>query len=139
MSGDDSGMMSDDRKAFIHIINPLITIFADKRKSPSTLSLCCKCLCLLVCRKSDDVFRKKILIEGNIISVIATYLDMYHFDEKLVLCCLDLFVLTMNEPELQILDYLYGYPCRLFEKLQKFFDYTGVPGTYYSQRVILIN
>jgi hypothetical protein len=134
LSGDDV-VLSEERKAFLYIVPPLITIFADKRKCPQTLTLCCKCLCLLLCKKSDEVFRKKIVFEGNIVSVIATYLDLYDFDEKLVLCLLDLFALVMNDSELLIVDHLYGYPDRLFDKLKKFLEPTNVPGTYYSQRV----
>jgi hypothetical protein len=132
LSGDDA---SEERKAFIHIVPPLISMFADKRKCPQTLTLCCKCLCLLLCKKCDEVFRKKIVFEGKIVSVIATYLELYDFDEKLVLCLLDLFALVMNDPELPIIDHLYGFPDRLFDKLKKFLEPTSVPGTFYSQRV----
>ena len=131
----DEAFLSEERKAFLHIVPPLITTFVDKRKCPLTLTLCCKCLSLLLYKKCDDVFKKKIVFEGNIVSVIATYLDLYDFDEKLVLCLLDLFSLVMNEPELLIVDHLYGNQDRLFDKLKKFLEPTGVPGTYYTQRV----
>jgi len=129
-------VMSDERKPLIHIITPLAMIFTDKRKSLSTISLSCKCLCLLAIKKSDDVFRKKIAFQSELINSISTYLEVYNFDERIVLCCLDLFVLIMNESELTLTDYLYGYPCLMFDKLKRFFEPTGIPGTYYSQRVI---
>jgi hypothetical protein len=127
--------MSEESKAFIYIISSIMSIFVDKRKCPLTLTLACKCLCLLSCKKSDEVFRKKIVFEENILSVIGTYLDLYDYDEKLILCCLDLLGYVMNEPELQLTEYLYGNNDRLFERLKKFFEPTGIPGVYYSQRV----
>lgn len=125
--------MSQERRAYTEIIPPLISIFCDKRNYITTLIIACKCLCLLVSKKIDEVFRKKVIFEGNIISVITNYLKLYDYDEKFILCCLDLFSCLMNDPELNIVEHLYNHG--LFDRLKGFFEPTGVPGAYYSQRV----
>ncbi len=137
MSSDET-IMSEERKAFILIIPSLLKIFTDVRRSPTTLTLCCKCLCCLTSKKCDDVFRKKVLFEVNMITVISKYLEIYDYEEKFILCCLDLFSYVMNEHELNILEYLYGSESNLFNRLKKYFMPTGIPGTYYSQRVKFI-
>jgi hypothetical protein len=127
-------VMSEERKAFILVIPAFQKLFLDTRKSVVTLTICCKCLCCLVSKKCDEVFRKKLLFESDIVKVIKNYLDMYDYEEKFVLCCLDLFSYMISEQELNIVEYLYG-STSLFNRLKKFFEPTGVPGTYYSQRV----
>lgn len=133
----DENVISPERKAFIDIIPPLLAIFTDKKKSPITLTICCKCICFLISKKCEEVFRKKVMFEGNIIYMITYYLNTYDYDEKLVLCCLDLFAFVFSEPELSINEHLYNNG--LFDRLKNFFEPTGVPGTYYSQRVRKLN
>jgi hypothetical protein len=124
-------------------IKPLLDIFKNKEKCPIILTLACKCLILLCSNKQEnninigDLFRKKILIEGEIIDRIADYLKEYAFDEKLVLCCLDLFSLIMKEIELPINDKLYG-DLKLYEILRDFLSNPKIPGLFFSQRVSLI-
>jgi hypothetical protein len=127
--------MTDERRELTQIITPLVQIFQDKRRCPSTLTLACKCLTFLVSRDSDKKNRIKLVEEGEIIKTIAEYLDLYDYEEKLILCCLDLFSYVLPEASLKIYDYLYGVQERLIVRLKKFLKCTDVPGTYYSQRV----
>jgi hypothetical protein len=119
----------------IKIITPLINIFIDRRNCPTTLILASKCLYQLCSKASDKVFRKKIVFEGNIMEFITRHLEEFYFDEKLVLCCLELLGVLMNEPEIPLPEILYGKKLQLFNRLKSFLEPTGVPGTFQSQRV----
>lgn len=131
-SGEDG--MTEERREITAIIPSLIQIFSDRRKCPISLTLACKSLCLLVSREGDKRNRIK-LVEEGIVPIIGYYLEHYDFDEKLILCCLDLFSSVLPETRLKIVDYLYGDNHKLLDKLRKFLEETRVPGTYYSQRV----
>lgn len=72
----------------------------------------------------------------NIVPKLSVYLNDYDFDEKLLLCSLELFNLLVPDLKLKIIDYLYDYECNIMGKLKAILTTTGVPGTYYSQRVI---
>ncbi len=130
--------MPEDRKTFITVIPTLIKILRDTSNNPMTLMLACQCLCCLISKKCDSVFRKKVIFEADIAGIISTYLAMYDYEEKFILCCLDLFSYLMCEVELDIMEILYGERCGLFNKLRKFLEPTGVEGAFYSQRVIYI-
>jgi len=118
----------------IRIISPLLNIYCDRRYCPITLTLASKCLYQLCWKKSDEVFKKKIVFEGKIMTTITNHLIEFDFDEKLVLCSLELLGKVMNEPEIQLTEFLYGKN-QLFNTLKKFLEPTGVPGTFQSQRV----
>jgi hypothetical protein len=127
------------------LIKPLLEIFINKDEKeicPSKLILSSKCLILLCGNGGNnpaDLYRKKILIEGNIIDKIALYLKHYAFDEKLVLCCLDLFSLIMKEIEVPIEDKLYhNNDLSLYPILKDFLSNSKkkkLPGFFFSQRV----
>jgi hypothetical protein len=75
------------------------------------------------------------LIQENIIELICYYIEAYDFDEKLTLCCMDLFASVLTELKLKIVEHLYGEEFNMLIKLKKFLEESRVPGTYYTQRV----
>lgn len=113
----------------------LSNIFKDRRRPVSTLILACKCLSILVSKEPDKIGRIKLVEEVEIINIIAQHLNYFDYEEKLVLCCLELFSLVLPEASSKINDYLYSQDVRLLETLRKFLTATDVPGVYYSQRV----
>lgn len=125
------------------LIQPILKIFGNvnnDNRCPIKLTLAAKCLILLSDRsdKSDskfELFRKKIIIEGQVIKRISFYLRKYPFDEKLTLACLDLFAILMKEIELPLYEILYNGEERLFEILIGYLNETNVKGYFYSQRV----
>jgi hypothetical protein len=121
----------------IRLITPLREIFEDTRKSPLTVLHAGKCLCLLVKNESEIDHKIKLADEGGVVKVIKFYLEHYDFDEKLVLCCLDLFMYIMNEIKGKgIKELLYDdNQTGLMDVFIKFFGLPKVPGVYYSQRV----
>jgi hypothetical protein len=123
------------RKQFTDILSYIANIFNDARKCPITLVISAKCLCALVAKDIDKT-NKLILIAENVVTSISKYIEVYDYDEKVVLICLELFSLILPEIKLTLSEVLYG-DCRLVEKLKVFLNKTNVPGTYYSQRVNL--
>jgi hypothetical protein len=122
------------RKLFTDLLSYLAGIFNDARKCPITLVIAAKCLGALV-SKDIDKTNKLILIAENVMPSISKYIEIYDYDEKVVLSCLELFSHILPEIKLTLSEVLYG-DCRLVEKLKVFLNKANVPGTYYSLKVI---
>lgn len=125
-----------EKKNMVNLIVPLREIFEDPRRSPQTILLAGKNLCTLVKNESDILHRIKLADEGNLLKTISLYMDIYDYDEKLVLCCLDLFMYIMKELRSRLFDCLYAQGDGLMPMFIKFFSSPKVPGVYYSQRIM---
>jgi hypothetical protein len=123
------------RKQFTDLLSYIAAIFNDARKCPITLVIASKCLCSLVAKDIDKT-NKLILIAENVVFSIAKYIELYDYDEKVVMNCLELFSSILPEIKLTLSEVLYG-DCKLIEKLKAFINKPNVPGTFYSQRVSL--
>jgi hypothetical protein len=128
---------SGEKREYINIISSLSNIFKDRRRSVTTLILACKCLSILVSKETDKINKIKLLEEVEIINIIAEHLSYFDYEEKLVLCCLELFSLVLPEASSRISHILYSQNVRLLDILKKFLTQTDVPGVFYSQRVNL--
>ena len=115
----------------------ITNIFKDRKRCASTLILACKCLSILVSKDSDKINRIKLIEEADIINIISQHLNYFDYEEKLVLCCLELFTLVLPEASSKINHYLYSHDVKFLETLMKFLTFTHIPGVYYSQRVKL--
>jgi hypothetical protein len=134
-AGEDQG--SEERNLYSSVLPHIAAAFSDMRKCPVTLILLAKCMCTLVCHENDKKNRI-ILIQENVVQTLAFYLDYYDYDDKFVLCCLELFHYILPEIKLKIVECLYGEETKLIQKLRRFLEDSRVQGTYYSQRVCLI-
>lgn len=130
--------ISGEKREYINIIASLANTFKDRRRSVTTFILSCKCLSILVSKDSDKINKIKLVEEADVINIIADHLNNYDYEEKLVLCCLELFSLLLPEASSKISYYLYSPEVQLMNNLKKFLTYTDVPGVYYSQRVYYI-
>jgi len=126
---------SGEKREYLNIMTNLSNIFKDRRRPVTTLILACKCLSILVSKDTDKIGRIKLVEEVEIIKIIAQHINYFDYEEKLVLCCLELFSLVLPEAASKIYEYLYSQDVKLLEILKKFLTATDVPGVYYSQRV----
>lgn len=130
--GEGGGSDDSERKEYSTIIAVLVSIFSNARNCPTFIILSCKSLCALISNE-NDYKNRLILIQNEIISKIAKYLED-RFDEKMVLCLLELLLLVLPEAKLTILNYLY-HKDNLMDKLKNLLEGPGIAGTYFSIRV----
>jgi hypothetical protein len=128
------GGVSDDseRREYSVIIDSLVKIFSNARNCPMIIILACKSLCALVSNE-NDYKNRLILIQNDIITKIGKYIDE-RYDEKMVLCLLELLLLVLPESKLTIMNILYK-ESNLMEKLNHLLEGPGIAGTYFSIRV----
>ncbi len=128
------GGVSDDseRREYSVIIDSLVKIFSNARNCPMIIILACKSLCALVSNE-NDYKNRLILIQNDIITKIGKYIDE-RYDEKMVLCLLELLLLVLPESKLTIVNILYK-ESNLMEKLNGLLEGPGIAGTYFSIRV----
>lgn len=81
-----------------------------------------------------DYKNKLILIQNDIITKLAVLIEA-RFDEKMLLCLLELLYLVLPEAKLTIVIYLYKEDVNLIEKLKNLLVGPGIAGTYFSIRV----
>ncbi len=95
----------EERSTLSILISPLIEIFGDNRKSPITLTIIGKCLCNFVAKDSDKK-NKIIMIQNDIVPKLAIIMDLFDYDEKLVIVALELLSLILPELKSKINEYL---------------------------------
>lgn len=134
--GDGGGSDDSERREYSTIIGALVSIFSNTRNCPILIVLACKSLCALVSNE-NDYKNRLILIQNEIVSIIAKYLEE-RFDEKMVLCLLELLFLVLPDTKLAIVKYLYNKEVNLMHKLSNLLDGPGIAGTFFSIRVCSI-
>lgn len=131
--GEGGGSDDSERREYSTIIGNLVQIFSNARNCPMIITLACKSLCALVSNE-NDYKNRLILIQNDMISKLSQYIEE-RFDEKMVLCLLELLLLLLPEAKLTIVNYLYK-ETNLMEKLSNLLEGPGIPGTYFSIRVL---
>lgn len=136
-SGEDASK-HEERNAITLLINTIIDIFKDNRRNPLTITIAGKCLCALICKECDKRNRI-ILMQEDIVKYISLYFtNYYEYDEKLTSVCLELFTFILPELKGKINDYLGDYNnVNLLNIFKNMLKSNSIPGTFYSQRVIL--
>lgn len=130
-SSDSINSHASMRKAFTNLLPTFVSLFSNHKLCPSTLSIICKCLCILTSNVNDKK-NKKILIEDDIFFYINQYLDTSF--EKLLYYVITLTMNILIETKEVIGEVLIKNK-KLLPKLMQIVMGTNIPESFYSTKV----
>lgn len=133
--GEDN-LLNEERNSFSMLLKPLVEIYADIRKNPTTVILAAKAICFLINKKGDKR-NIIILIQEDIVPKIMSHIDNSDYDEKLLLISMELFIYIIPELKTKINEYLLSdlNGVNIIKSLKSLLKGTKVPGCYFTQRV----
>lgn len=134
----EDGGNIEERVVMSSIISPLLDLLRDIRRNPMTLLIVSKSLGLLICKEIDKKNRI-IMIQEEAVPVIYLVMDIYNYDDKLVMSCLETFSYLIPMLKSKMIEYIseenFGGVnfLVLFKQILK---PNRIVGAYYSQRII---
>jgi hypothetical protein len=129
LSNSDS---SNLKKCLNSMLLIILKIYSNFENSPTTLTIACKCLCILT---TFDKFNKTTLIAENCLLVISNYISSP--DEKLLYYSAQLLTYIISEARDNIKE-LIEKNSKLIPKCLKILKGSSIPGCYYSTKTITL-
>lgn len=132
-SSDSINSNASMRKAFSNLLPTFVSLFSNHKLCPSTLSIICKCFCILTSSVNDKK-NKKMLLEDDIFFYINQYLDTSF--EKLLYYVITLTMNILIETK-EIIGEVLGKNKKLLPKLMQIVMGTNIPESFYSTKVTI--
>lgn len=124
---------TEERKILSSLLNPILFIYKNDRNCPVKLILACQCLSNLV-SKEIDKSNRYILVQGDIVNVISSYVT--HYDKTLVNNSLELLINLLPATRNKIADYLYSRKdFSLLKRLTGLLSRSNIAGDFTSVKV----